>query len=131
MFKDSLKGYNVPMPGTVEAMEVKPATRGGGYILNLTVSGKLDTMVFTDANMLTQTLMAMLNGAALMQMAASRPPADVGERMGAGLQTIQPPVQPKKKGRPKLTEAEKAANRDRRAKANNAHVPSETVAEAA
>jgi hypothetical protein len=131
-------------------MEVRPASRGGGWILNMIVAGKSDTMVFTNEIVLTQTLMAMLNGAALAQMAArpqqpqgdfNPPPRDVSQRPENQVKqaVLAAPQQPKveapaaepakKRGRKLMTEAEKAAAKAAREakKANSANIPAETA----
>jgi hypothetical protein len=134
MFKATVNGYIMPQPGTIEYMEARPASRGGGWILNLMVNGKSDTMVFANANVLAQTMMAMLNGAALAQMAA-QPQMQREASVPMDISRVQPatqvPVpetkpaaesadqgQPKRKGRPPLTEAQKAERAA--AKANGA-----------
>ncbi len=109
MFKQTQNGYNIPVPGTVERMEARQATRGGGWILDLQVNGRSETMVFSTSEILTQTLMAMLNGAVLAQMAAEAqkirdnpPPADVSQmqtqQVGAGAQPPVAALLPKRKG---------------------------------
>ena len=141
MFKNAMIGYNVPEPGSVEAMEIRPASRGGGYLVFLTVAGKTDTMVFTNANVLTQVLMAMLNGAAFAQM-ANAAPRDVSSRPAAApapaLSSVpalasEPEGKPKRKGgRPRLSEEERAARKAARAaaKTNSAHLPQQAEAAA-
>ena len=142
MFKQTQNGYNIPVPGTVERMEARQATRGGGWILDLQVNGRSETMVFSTSEILTQTLMAMLNGAVLAQMAAEAqkirdnpPPADVSQmqtqQVGAGAQLPVAVELPKRKGgRPKgakLTDEQKAAMKASRAakKAGSANIPNE------
>ena len=145
MFRTTKSGYMIPEPNSVEYLEVRPASRGGGWIVNMVVAGKTDTMVFGDPTLLTQTLMAMLNGAALRQMQEKVqaqpqpevPPADVSQRIKAGpnLALKTAPVRSaggetggspaKRKGRPKMTEEQKAAAAAARAakKANSADIP--------
>lgn len=120
MFRTMKDGYVMPEPGTVEGLEVKAATRGGGYIVHMQVKGRIDTMVFPDERRLTQTLMAMLNGAAFAQMKAPSPvPAQPVVQLP--VQQVSPPPasdanpKPKRKGgRPKLSEEEKAARKEAR-----------------
>jgi hypothetical protein len=81
----------------------------------------------------------MLNGAALMQMReaaaakAETPPADVSVRVKGTKPAMKPaqvkqaePAAPKKRGRPKMTEEQKAAARA--AKANSANIPQQKAA---
>ena len=143
MFRTTKSGYMIPEPNSVEYLEVRPASRGGGWIVNMVVAGKTDTMVFGDPTLLTQTLMAMLNGAALRQMQEKIqaqpqpevPPADISRRIHSAPKPIlktkaigpasAADPQPKRKGRPKMTEEQKAAAAAARAakKANSADIP--------
>lgn len=110
----------------VDAFSVLPASYGGGYILQLTIEGRLETVVFSDHETLTQYLKIMLSGQALARGEA--PAAHEAQRPAA-----PDPVVPKRKGgRPRLSEAEKAANRARRQalKANSQSDPSHATAEA-
>lgn len=108
MFRKQVNGYNVPMPGTVDYFEVRRASRGGGYIVNMIVDGKSDTMVFSDEVVLTQTLTAMLNSAAFANL--SRVSAEGQVVDSASASKSEPEAAPKKKGkggRPPLSAEEK------------------------
>lgn len=138
MFRNTESGYAIPMPGTVEGMEVKPASRGGGYILHLKVGDRIDTMVFSNSTTLTQTLLAMLNGEALLKMREQVPvdvafmnrPAD--NAAGAPASDPAPAAAPKKKGgRPKMTDEQKAAAKAAREARRHADVPVEAGKKAA
>lgn len=102
MFKQISNGYVIPEPGSVEGMNIAMANRGGGYIVTLIVRGRPETMVFTSLEILTTTLVTMLNSAALAQLATAAPKAESVKlakqsRSGVG-ETV---VAKRKGGRPK------------------------------
>lgn len=113
----------------IDGFSVEMPSFGGGYIVRIIMGGRIETVVFTDHNALTGYLAFMLSGAALalgVSDAAGAPkPDDAGKIEPAPIAAST-----KRKGRPPLSEAEKAANRARRAamKANGAdHAASQTA----
>lgn len=98
-----INGFSVEMPSF-----------GGGYIVRLSIGGQIETLVFADSENLTRYLQIMLSGQALAQgaqAAAEAPKPDALGEMGVSA----PKTSPVRKGRPRLSDEEKAANRARRA----------------
>lgn len=128
MFKPALNGHRIPTE-PIEKLEVEAASLGGGFIVRLTIRGKIETLVFQDEGTLTRYLTALLNAAALAQMSQAAQKA-VGEAtaglpaVASATPTAAEPVK-RKGGRPRLSEEEKAANRAKRlnAKASNGKTP--------
>jgi outer membrane biosynthesis protein TonB len=141
MFKQPTRpGYGIPS-FPVEKVEIIPAQLGGGFVVAMHLAnGKIEHMVFPDLQKMSQTLAGIftLAGNVAQQQQApanvpfraiapqsptierKKPEPPVAPAAEAAKPEPEPaPVEavassPKKKGRPKLTEEEKAANKARR-----------------
>lgn len=70
MFKQ-ISGRQMPVGNQIEEMRIRPASLGGGFIMELVVGGKVETMVFPSQQAMSQTMFTMFNAAAIAQMAAA------------------------------------------------------------
>lgn len=69
MFKQS-PGYRMPV-ANVEKITIYPASLGGGIVVELQLSGKTETMVFSSQQALEQNLFAMFRAASIAQHGAN------------------------------------------------------------
>lgn len=104
MFKEAPQGYRLPTD-PIEKFEAEPASFGGGFILRLTIRGKVESLVFSDQIGLTQYLLALSNAVALARPVQAAPEAPVP--------VIETATKPRQ-GRPRLSDEEKAANKARK-----------------
>lgn len=118
MFK-TVPGYRMPT-SNIDEIRIYPASLGGGIVMELSVGGKREMMVFASQQALEQNLFAMFRAASITQ-AANQPPAGAQiPRLPQGVPAAElakvvapqpePEVKKAKGGRPKGSKNKPKAN---------------------